>query len=99
MVLNGAEIRIRRYTVETIENDMIIYIEEDSTMLVINNTAGMILKVIIDAEAENRSITTRDIGNVLLKEYSLDKEQIDEICEDVDRTIKLFITSTILSYA
>lgn len=96
MKLNHKEIAIQQYISETIENDVVMYQEEQKTVLVVNDTAYAIWNAITNAAEEKRDITTEEIAKSLCARYSLEDDQLEEICKDVDSTLSTFFNASFL---
>lgn len=92
MKLNHMDITVQKYTFEKIENDIILYHEERKTVLIVNNTA------ITTAVKEKKDITTEEISHLLCKQYSLGEEHFEDVCRDIENTIDVFFSASLLTW-
>jgi len=96
MKLNKIETSISPYTFETMNDEMVIYNEESKKIIVLNQTAMLVWKKIMESSLENVDICTEDIASALMKIYDISESEINAICNDVDETIDLLFQSSLL---
>lgn len=96
MKLNGVEIGISAYTSETLNDEMVLYNEDSKKIIVLNQTAMLVWKEIVESYVKNENICTKDIVNIIVKIYELSESETDAVCNDVDETIELLFESSLL---
>lgn len=95
MKLNGVETSISSYTSEALNNEIVIYNEEDHKVIVLNPTAALVWKEITESQNKTDSCT-KDIASMLMKVFNVPESNIDTVCSDVDETIELLFQASLL---
>ena len=96
MKLNNITIRISPCITEMIDNQTILYSKEEKRVIVVNETAAIIWREIVNANAENKDLTTEQIAQAICDQYFLDENVFAEICDDVTKTIDIFWGASLL---
>lgn len=96
MKLNDVEISVSKYISEELENDVVLYNEERMKIVVLNHTASLIWKTIINNCNNQRNLSTNDIVIELQKSYNISEEEIKNIHSDVNETIKLLFQASLI---
>lgn len=96
MKLNGVEMSVSKYISEELGSEIVLYSEEEKKVIVLNHTASLIWKTIIENYENEKNLSTSDIAEGLLKKYDISREEIENIYSDVNETINLFFQASLL---
>lgn len=96
MKLNDVEISVSKYISKELDNDTVLYNEDEIKVIVLNNSASLIWETIIENYKNRKNLSTADIVNVLLKVYDISGEEIDNIHSDVNETINSLFQASLL---
>lgn len=96
MKLNGVLINIPAYTEESLDNEMILYIDEFRKIIVLNQSALTIWECILKYYNNNENLNTNEIANELIKRYKESAPELETLVNDIEETIEMLINSSLI---
>ena len=96
MKLNNINIRIALNSSENLDEEMVLYNEEASKIIVLNRSAAYVWKKIIEFVEEKTDFRSENIVDKLLSYYELSKESFNEVLIDVNETIELLFEAGLI---
>ena len=97
MKLNGKTIKLEPYAAENLDNETVIYIEESGKIVLLNDSATIILNQIYQGYSKGTDTSTDDIVACIFNIYpSLSKDELNNIYCDVKETIDLFFEASLI---
>ena len=96
MKLNGCNISISKFTEETVDDEVIIFLEEYRKIIVLNSTAATIWKYILECYNNNKDIDYKDVAEFLKNTFDVFAPNIDELLSDIDDTVNQLYQSSII---
>lgn len=87
MLLNGNKIRIARYSMNMLEDEMVLFNEEANKVVVLNRTAAFIFNELVESDEFGVALTSSIIANKLLSKYNLLDSEFKKVCIDVDSSL------------
>lgn len=97
MKLNGLNVEISSYTSEKLNDELVLYVEENRVISVLNQSAAVILGEIIRCFETKTDCSTLDIAKVVYKYFDIADTTMD-ILSDIDETIALLEKAAIIKY-
>lgn len=98
MRLNEKKIVIQPYISKTIGDELVLYNEMAQKIVVANHSAALIWNEIIDTYHQQKNLTTQEIASLMCRRYNIHDMNLQDICNDVDKIINLFIDASLLEY-
>ena len=95
MKLNNKIITLASYTSEQLEDDLIIFNEENKKIIIVNQTAAYIWNKILYAYNNNTDLTNDDILNDMSNEF-LGMSNVCDVKSDIENTIKTFFEALLI---
>ena len=96
MKLNGWNITLSQCNEETIDDEMIVFVEEYHKIIVLNSTASTIWRYIQECNSNNIDICSSDIAEVLKDTFYISTPNQSELFSDIDDTISQFFQAAMI---
>ena len=97
MKLNGCNISISKFSEETVEGEVIIFVEEHRRIVVLNTTATIIWRYILECYKSDIDIEYKDITDILIKTFGGSAPSTEELLIDIDDTVNQLCQSAIIT--
>lgn len=98
MKLNGFDMELSAYSSEKLNDELVIYVEENKVICVLNQSAIIILDEISKCFESNVDCNSIDIVRVILQHFDVENITIEDIVRDVDETIELLTKASVIKF-
>ena len=98
MKLNKFDIKLSSYSSEKLNDELVIYVEENKVICVLNQSAITILDEIKRSFESNVDRKSNGIARDLLQQSDLENVTFENIVRDVDETIELLLKASVIRF-
>ena len=96
MILNNKKVFMQPCVSETINNNTVLYIETAQKVIVMNDTATIIWKLISKSIEMDSVLSTEQIAYEICNKYDLDECLLSDVSKDVDDVLETFFKQSLL---
>lgn len=98
MKLNKFDIKLSSYSSEKLNDELVIYVEENKVICVLNQSAITILDEIKRCFESNVDCNSIGIARVILQQFDVENVTFENIVRDVDETIELLLKASVIIF-
>lgn len=98
MKINNKIVRLKSLQEEYIEGEMVAYDEENKRIISFNKTASFIWSVLVRTATIECDITTREICELVTREFTIESVNEQELENDVDDILRQFENDELIFY-
>lgn len=96
MKLNDTEVRLASFSAEVVDDDTLIFNEDANKIIVMNQTASVIWRELVNCNSANSTIDTGVLTRLLMDEFNIPEEAYGFIYCDVQTTLSSFYSASLL---
>lgn len=96
MKLNDTEVRLATFSAEVVDDDTLVFNEDANKIVVMNQTASVIWRELVNCNLTNSTIDTGMLTRLLMDEFNIPIEAYDSIYGDVETTLGDFFSASLL---
>lgn len=98
MKLNGLNMELSSYSSEKLNDELVLYVEENKVISVLNQSAIVILDEIIRCFETNTDCSSLDIARIIFKYFDVTDTTVENIISDVNETIELLAKASVIKF-
>lgn len=98
MKLNGFNMELSSFVAEKLNDELVLYVEENKVICVLNQSAIFILDKIHKCFESNLDCDSIDIAGAILRHFDVGNITIENIVSDVDETIELLTKASVIKF-
>ena len=96
MELDGKKIVVSSFSSETLDQDLIIFNETHKKIVLLNHTAVVVWKIILENVSTSGIVTSSDVVNTVMTLYQLPESETSTVFTDVQETIAALYESSLI---